>query len=63
MSARNPYENEGKMASSQVTDEAFEATDLPQEKAGTAMDRRDMARMGKTQELKVRTGVKFRQRK
>ncbi|KAF7195180.1 putative amino-acid permease [Pseudocercospora fuligena] len=52
MSARNPYENEGKMASSQVTDEAFEATDLPQEKAGTAMDRRDMARMGKTQELK-----------
>jgi len=33
-------------------DEAFEHTDLPPEKAGTAMDRRDMARMGKSQEFK-----------
>lgn len=41
------------MASSQVApDEAFETTSLPPEKAGTAMDRRDMARMGKTQEFR-----------
>lgn len=35
-----------------TTDEAFETTDLPPEKAGTAADRRDMARLGKTQEFK-----------
>ena len=37
-----------------VVDEAFEQTELPPEKAGTAVDRRDMYRMGKTQEFKVR---------
>lgn len=35
-----------------TTDEAYETTNLPPEKAGTAADRRDMARLGKTQEFK-----------
>lgn len=38
--------------SENVSDEAFEVTDLPPDKAGTAADRRDMYRMGKLQELK-----------
>lgn len=35
-----------------AVDDAFEHTDLPPEKAGTAPDRRDMYRMGKAQEFK-----------
>lgn len=46
---------DSKMASSvRMDSEAFEYTDLPPEKQGTAIDRRDMHRMGKAQEFKVR---------
>ena len=41
-----------KVASQISMDEAFEHTDLPPEKAGTAYDRRDMARMGQAQEFR-----------
>ena len=59
MSAFRPYTDDAVMRSKGSVamlsvDEAFEQTDLPPEKAGTAMDRRDMARMGKSQEFKVR---------
>ena len=43
------------MASQVSQAEDFEVTDLPSEKQGTAMDRRDMARMGMKQEFRVRT--------
>ncbi|KAK4499303.1 hypothetical protein PRZ48_009816 [Zasmidium cellare] len=54
MSHREAYGayGESKVASNVTTDEAFEHTDLPPEKAGTAADRRDMARMGQAQEFK-----------
>jgi len=43
----------GKLEGSTVTmNDDFDMTDLPPEKAGTALDRRDMARMGKVQEMR-----------
>lgn len=42
------------IVSSSVMHDDFEYTDLPSEKAGTVVDRRDMARMGRTQEFRVR---------
>lgn len=40
----------GKEATSQITmDEAMDMADLPPEKQGTAIDRKDMHRMGKQQ--------------
>lgn len=50
MSQRLQY-TESKVANVTM-DEDFETTDLPAEKAGTAADRRDMHRMGQTQEFK-----------
>ncbi|USW54167.1 Putative amino acid/polyamine transporter I [Septoria linicola] len=54
MSQRNPFDgSQSKEAASQVTmDEAMDTTDLPPEKRGTAIDRKDMQRMGKQQEFK-----------
>lgn len=53
MSQRDAYGQYGESKAVDITtDEAFETTDLPPEKAGTAADRRDMARLGKTQEFK-----------
>jgi hypothetical protein len=47
------YSDHGKLESSTVTmNDDFDVTDLPPEKAGTALDRRDMARMGKVQEMR-----------
>lgn len=47
------YSDHGKLEGSTVTmNDDFDVTDLPPEKAGTALDRRDMARMGKVQEMR-----------
>lgn len=51
MSLRSPYEHESKVANVSM-DDSFENTSLPPEKAGTVHDRRDMARLGKVQELR-----------
>lgn len=51
MSFRSPYESKEVLSHVSV-DDAIEHTDLPPEKAGTAHDRRDMARMGQKQELR-----------
>lgn len=45
--------NDKQEVSTSVMHDDFEYTDLPSEKAGTTVDRRDMARMGKTQEFRV----------
>lgn len=44
---------ESKAPLSQISVEDALFTDLPPEKQGTAIDRRDMARMGKQQEFRV----------
>ena len=51
MAQRSPYNGTmGKEATSQITmDEAMDMADLPPEKQGTAIDRKDMHRMGKQQ--------------
>lgn len=41
------------VVSASVMHDDFEYTNLPSEKAGTVVDRRDMARMGRTQEFRV----------
>jgi hypothetical protein len=47
---------DGLAASAQVVEDGFVGDQgLSPEKAGTVYDRKDMARVGKTQELRVRT--------
>lgn len=51
MSQRSPYDSKAS-AVDIAMDDSFETTELPAEKAGTKYDRRDMARMGQTQEFR-----------